>query len=253
MSVFTFKIRDIYQLTDLQDKELDFICLEFNKVVNSYAIKTDLYSQKVWNYITEKFQIKDESDVMTSTEIEMDEKNKKHKLFKYIVKCNIDDFFIFMVFNDELRGWEDTDYHGYVTEEDKCNKIYNLTIYYDKEKISTKELDETIIKELLDCSYLPSTKNQFFTIATNQFGFTLKPSYIKDMEIDLELNYGKKFIPIHEKMLEKLETQNHGLFLLHGDPGTGKCVDGETFITLRDKTTGEIKEITIDEFNKLDM
>ena len=33
--------------------------------------------------------------------------------------------------------------------------------------------------------------------------------------------------------------------LFHGTPGTGKCVDGDTFITIRNKETGEIKEIKI--------
>jgi Cdc6-like AAA superfamily ATPase len=33
--------------------------------------------------------------------------------------------------------------------------------------------------------------------------------------------------------------------LFYGTPGTGKCVDPETNITVRDKRTGEIKEIKI--------
>ena len=252
MGVFSFKFKDIYQFTDLEDKEYELICWEYNKLVNSYAIKSELFSNSVWEYLTEKFNINDEKNVMTYTEIEMDEKNKKHKLYKYIVKCNLDTKnYIYIVFNDELRGWEDEDYHGYVTENDKSNKIYNLSVYYDTDMISTEVLEETIVKDLLECSYLPSTKNQFFTIAANQLGFTLKPSYVKEMEIDIELNYGKKFAPIHEQILEKLKNEHHGLFLLHGDPGTGKCVDGDTYVTIRDKETGEIKEITIDDFYSL--
>jgi len=254
MGVFSFKFKDIFQFTDFEDKEYELVCCEFNKIVNSYTIKTELYSSKVWTLLNEKFGILDEKNIMTFTEIEMDEKNKKHKLYKYLVKVELNKTgtpYIFLLFNDEMRGYDDADYHGYVTEDDKSDKIYNMTIYYDSDTINTDQLEEVIVKELLDCSYLPSTKNQFFTIASGQFGFTLKPSYVKDMEIDLGLNYGEKFLPIYDQIIDKLENQKHGLFLLHGEPGTGKCVDGETSVTLRDKTTGEIIEISIDNFNSM--
>ena len=67
----------------------------------------------------------------------------------------------------------------------------------------------------------------------------------------MELNYGKGFTETHEKILDKLKNKKHGLFLFHGEPGTGKCVDGETYVTLRDKETGDIIEVTVDEFNKM--
>lgn len=42
-------------------------------------------------------------------------------------------------------------------------------------------------------------------------------------EIDLELNYGKKFVKIHEHIIDKLNKNNDkGIVLLHGEPGTGK-------------------------------
>jgi ATP-dependent 26S proteasome regulatory subunit len=41
--------------------------------------------------------------------------------------------------------------------------------------------------------------------------------------IDIELNYGKDFVPIHKKIIENLNKQkSKGLVLLHGEPGTGK-------------------------------
>ena len=254
MGVFSFNFRDIFEFKDLDNKEYEFICYEFNKIVNSYAIKTELYSTKVWEYIISNFGIIDEKNVMVFTEIEMDEKNKKHKFYKYIVKCELNKTgrpYVYLVFNDELRGYDDNDYMDYVTEEDKSDKISGLSIYYDCQQTSTKMLEEGLIKDLLECSYLPSTKNQFFTIASTNNGFTLKPSYVKEMDIDLELNYGEKFLPIHDEILNRLENERRGLFLLHGESGTGKCVDGETYVTIKDKRTGEIKEITIDDFNSM--
>ena len=238
MGVFSHKFRDIYQFNSLEEKEYDLICWEFNKIVNNYNIKTELYSKSVWKTLSDKYGIVDETNVMTVVDIEMDEKNNKHKLYRYTVKVELENTFIYVIFNDELRGYEDDDYHEYVTEEDKSNKVYNLIIYYNPEKISTDKIEKGIVKDMLDCSYLPSTKNQFFTISTSQFGFTLKSSYIKDMDIDLELNYGKKFLPIHDKILDKLQNQKHGLFLLHGEPGTGKTTYIRKLISMlsEDKT-----------------
>jgi hypothetical protein len=42
-------------------------------------------------------------------------------------------------------------------------------------------------------------------------------------ELDIELNYGKDFIKIHETIVKRLNTNgDKGIILLHGDPGTGK-------------------------------
>lgn len=39
---------------------------------------------------------------------------------------------------------------------------------------------------------------------------------------DLELNYGKDFTKVNEKMVESLNSNHSGLYMLHGPPGTGK-------------------------------
>lgn len=42
-------------------------------------------------------------------------------------------------------------------------------------------------------------------------------------QIDIELNYGKEFILVHNTIVETLNKKNgKGIILLHGDPGTGK-------------------------------
>jgi energy-coupling factor transporter ATP-binding protein EcfA2 len=39
---------------------------------------------------------------------------------------------------------------------------------------------------------------------------------------DLELNYGKDFISVNEKIIKSLNENHSGLYMLHGPPGTGK-------------------------------
>ncbi|MCK9416685.1 AAA family ATPase [Candidatus Dojkabacteria bacterium] len=222
MNAFSCKFRDIYKFNEISDKEYELICWEYNKIVNSYSIKTELYSNLVWDFLSKSFDITERNFIVYS-DIEIDEKNHTHKSYHYVVKCNIDTSnFIYLSFNDEKKAYDDDDYIGYVTEDDKMDKIYNLNIYYDSSVFSTNRLEEEIVDKLLSCSYLPSLENQFFTIKRTQFGYGLKASYIKKMNIDIKLNYGKKFVNIHDKILDKLRKYNYGLFLFHGVSGSGK-------------------------------
>lgn len=221
--IFSFNFRDNYNMNSLKDSEYSLMCLEFNKIINTYSVKQDIFSDQFWVYLKEDFGIIDEKNIVTNTEISIDEKNKKHINYKYYIKCYINDVdYLFFVFYDEKKGWDDDDYLNYVTENEKMNKIDNLIIYYDSQMISTEYVETNIIEKLNQLSYIPSNKNQFFTITTNQYGYGLEPSYIKEMNIDIELNYGKKFVNIYKKIIDKLENEHHGLFLFHGQTGTGK-------------------------------
>jgi hypothetical protein len=47
--------------------------------------------------------------------------------------------------------------------------------------------------------------------------------YLNIPELDIELNYGKDFVKIHNTIVKRLNTQgDKGIILFHGDPGTGK-------------------------------
>ena len=45
---------------------------------------------------------------------------------------------------------------------------------------------------------------------------------LKDIEVDVGLNYGSKFLTTHEIILDSLNLEKSGIVLLHGEPGTGK-------------------------------
>jgi hypothetical protein len=54
-------------------------------------------------------------------------------------------------------------------------------------------------------------------------GYDTEQFTLPKQTIDIEMNYGKDFIPIHKKIVSSLNEPNgKGLVLLHGDPGTGK-------------------------------
>lgn len=57
----------------------------------------------------------------------------------------------------------------------------------------------------------------------NQGEYFLSDFIIKNKsEINIELNYGEKFIPVNNRIINKLTQTEKGLVLLHGEPGTGK-------------------------------
>jgi len=78
--------------------------------------------------------------------------------------------------------------------------------------------------------------------------------YVKEFTLDkkfrikdLDLHYGIGFKDFYNNLFRKLKSDKKGLVLLHGDPGTGKCVHGKTKIIVRDKITGNIKKINIED------
>ena len=217
--IFNFDFKDNLSLQNLQDFDYELISIDLGAIVNTYTIKQEMYSGTFWDMMHKNYSII-ENDMLIHTGIEVDEKQKTHKTFSYVVKLNHNGFPFFISFYDEERGYDDSDYNDFATDDDKANKISNLKIYYNS-NIKYEEI-EKIVDQFLETSYLPSRENQFFTIQTSQFGFQLKESYVKDIDIDLELNYGEKFINVDKKIIDKLENTKHGLFLFHGAPGTGK-------------------------------
>jgi len=78
--------------------------------------------------------------------------------------------------------------------------------------------------------------------------------YVKDFSIDkkfkiedLDLHYGEEFKNFHNELYKKLKSDKKGLILLHGEPGTGKCVHGKTFVTIRNKKTQKIENVNIED------
>lgn len=68
------------------------------------------------------------------------------------------------------------------------------------------------------------------------------------VELDIEMNYGSGFLKVHDTIVSALRSEKSGLILLHGVPGTGKCVTSSTNVTLKKKSTGEIINISINDF-----
>lgn len=65
--------------------------------------------------------------------------------------------------------------------------------------------------------------NNVHLVIQSSHGYDTEQFNLPKQKIDIEMNYGSEFIPIHKKILDTLNKKDSkGLVLLHGDPGTGK-------------------------------
>lgn len=95
--------------------------------------------------------------------------------------------------------------------------------YYANE---SKAEAQKIIKQVQSkFEYVKETvhKNKIYLLYRNQGGFYLKDHEIsKDFVCDIPLNYGDDFVPIYERLIESLQKETNGLYIMASAPGLGK-------------------------------
>jgi len=117
--------------------------------------------------------------------------------------------------NDESDSTVDFDYD--------LNGIYSASNFNFFFEYSYRSQILNLINDLKKCVQDEKIKNRFYTIGIGNGGFKLvADKIIISEDLDLKLHYGRKFIPILNEMIDNLRTKFHGLFLLYGEPGTGK-------------------------------
>lgn len=107
--------------------------------------------------------------------------------------------------------------------------INNIFIYYNSYNDNKLELLnmeiknklETLINELSN-HFILKKDSVFYTIGASQYGFSLSEHKVIDVNDDIGIHYGESFVPKLDNIMDNLCNKNHGLILLHGDPGTGK-------------------------------
>lgn len=97
--------------------------------------------------------------------------------------------------------------------------ISKIVIYYNNETIDL----HNILKEKFKTVLYEDKSNYFYTIGVDRYGYKLEKNKSKEIdETALTYNYGKDFKPKYKKLLTSLIEESNGLYLLHGEPGTGK-------------------------------
>jgi len=119
-----------------------------------------------------------------------------------------------------VNNQDDGDDHFW--DDDAVNKtskkIFNMTVVTPCDSAVTELPFEDFVEFL---AKKEGTKINLFV--KNSYGdYSFEPLSVKLPDVNLELNYGKEFLPIYDIVKERLETKTSGLYMFHGPPGTGK-------------------------------
>lgn len=122
------------------------------------------------------------------------------------------------LYGDLIITWSDCD----VEIDDKFIKYANSIQFDYINDDRYINIVNSILEYIKDILFVEEETNNFFIIGSNQNGLTLKKEKLEPIEVDIELNYGKDFIPVYNNIVDNLSNKTHGLVLFSGLPGTGK-------------------------------
>ena len=170
----------------------------------------DLKSEKFWDIISDLYPTALENKESTYTiEQSINEKNELIESYDHFLKLNDN---LFCIFTDLV----------YVDDDNKEIKAINgLKFLFKKSKEMNEEI-KTIATKMGDAKMDDDNKNKYYVIISSPYGYRLQVAKAKDVNVDIELNYGKTFKVKNEKIIKNLTDGESGILLLHGDPGTGK-------------------------------
>lgn len=107
---------------------------------------------------------------------------------------------------------------GIYDEKKKGKKVCHLTIIgpSNLKNFYLKDFEKFILSDKEDAKVHLFIKNQYGDYNFEPISINLPEN------LDLELNYGKRFLDVDKKIKERLFEKPNGLFMFHGLPGTGK-------------------------------
>jgi hypothetical protein len=118
-----------------------------------------------------------------------------------------------------------------------------MLLYSNLQEADKNSMLYTVLGLMKSCKKPKVTKNKIYIVYRNSHGFDKMGFDIKKTKIDLDENYNNGFVDMSNNIIEGLNSKNKtNLVILSGEPGTGKCVSGNTKITVRNKKTGKIEE-----------
>jgi len=186
----------------------------------SFLYLDDTFNENVISFLFENATFLNSSVTADSKQVQKNYKNYKNGFFwfkykNYFVKIatktetSDDDFLPTVV--DEMGTFDKN-------KKDTEKKTYCLHVAYPSnlEKIDVSDFDQFIVPD--------DHKTKVHLFIKNQYGeYTFEPISVNLPEdLDLELNYGKKFLDVDKIIQERLHEKPNGLFMFHGMPGTGK-------------------------------
>jgi hypothetical protein len=134
---------------------------------------------------------------------------------KLIVKNSEDTNITFTTADGEVHNFDDTTVDERL--KDNPEKTYEMMIIYPS---NITDLHLVDFEKFVDIS----SASKIHLFVKNRYDeYVFEPINMSVPEnIDVELNYGKKFIKIESEIIHRLNENDKGLYMFHGIPGTGK-------------------------------
>ena len=103
-------------------------------------------------------------------------------------------------------------------------KIGKNEVYVSMLGNTDEKIYKGIVDELLSLTTAKKHEaNNVALVIQTQRGYDTQTFELPKQKLDIDLNYGKDFKPVHDKIIKQLNEPNgKGLVLLHGVPGGGK-------------------------------
>jgi len=189
----------------------------------SYLYLDDTFNENVLSFLFENSTFLNSSITSDAKQIQKNYKNYKNGFFWFKYK----NYFLKIATKSESNDDEfppvSFDLREMGINPDGSKKIpekktYTIQIIYpsDLEKVDISNFDQFIIPD--------DHKTKVHLFIKNQYGeYTFEPISVNLPEdLNLELNYGKKFLDVDKTIQDRLIEKPNGLFMFHGMPGTGK-------------------------------
>ena len=115
-------------------------------------------------------------------------------------------------------------------QKEDSKKTYEMLIVYTSNltNLHLKDFESFIVKQESTKIHL-YVKNRY-----DEYVFDPIDMKIPDV-INIELNYGKKFLDIEKQIINRLNNEDNGLYMFHGSPGAGKSTFLKYLTTKVDK------------------
>ena len=106
-------------------------------------------------------------------------------------------------------------------EQDFEDGIFRVKyVYYDNSNLKSRENLNFLLENLLE-KYI-SKESKISILLRNNQGIELKTHTIHSHRIDFATMYNDDFASVHHRIKDEITTENKGIVLLHGVPGSGK-------------------------------
>ena len=193
----------------------------FNPIVNAYsALTLDGYKNLDLNWNKQvsisKKNLEDFEPMEDTGLLTYSKASKFALVYQYWYHLELDFYLVLSKGDTETRYYRDiNDEEDEEDENSEYLKVANVFYKYDNIQAVYKYLNEMTEDN-------PSTDNKIDIIIQTQSGYEFRQHTIKPLELDIDTMYNDDFKDVHEHILDKLNTSEKGIILLHGEKGSGK-------------------------------